>query len=627
MALLKKFIRPMSIGSKYPNLAIDKSLSNSSLPASESLVRLAHANWLESMRRNENQPSREHQDAGWQLLRAMADQLYGERTGRYAYALPCGAGKTQAVVALLAAMFFLKVFGRGKTVLVVAQQVKALCEIKQKLIDAGVPELAVGIVHCKADAAFPSTAEKKFPIMLATHARLQLDGSLPDCCFNNEGRLHDLVIWDEALISTDALTLTLDITLTALRHFADSGKCSTVAEIYRRLSAALEREEATQQAGQSPYELPPTVTEHEAELMQQELRRVGYLDPTGQTLRERSISAISLLRNSISLIDSRYGGAATLMRYVVKVPDALENIVILDASHAIDELRQADSTIRAGTTEAMGNFKDFGSVTATHYPVASGRSTMLDGKAISEAVRIARQLPLDARVLFVTFKDWHESRLKDELRAAGVPVNRNMPDGKPWLNVITWGKHTSDNSYTDCKHVVLVGLLRLPRQALASQLAAQRRDLTHRRDMPGLLELEQSVIAGDVMQAMNRGCMRLTDAEGKARSMTVHIIARDDLRQLLQKAMPGLQWKAVEVKAPTKTEDAARRIVKYLNDLPDEVQRISLKSLLPAAGICLAKDAKAEAVKVALILQKLKSLTSGTPQWVMNERSLVRDRG
>jgi hypothetical protein len=435
------------------------------------------------------------------------------------------------------------------------------------------------------------------------------------------------VIWDEALLSTDAVTLTLDSTLTALRHFADSGKCSTVAEVYKRLTLAVEREQAAQQAGQSPCELSPILTEHEAELMQQERRGIGYLDSMGHALREQSISAVSLISNPISLVDSRYGGSATLIRYVVKVPDALANIAILDASHAIDELRQADSTIRTGTTEAMVSFKDFGNVTVTHYPVAAGRSTMQDGKAISEAVRIARGLPQDERVLFVIFKDKHESRLKEEMRSAGLPVNRAMPDGKDWLNVITWGKHTSDNSYTDCSHVVLVGLHRLPRQTLASKLAAQTRDLTHRRDISGLLGLEQSVIAGDVMQAMNRGCMRLTDAEGKAHPMRVHIIARDDLRQLLEKAMPGLQWETVEVKAPTKTEDAARLIIEYLNSLPEDVQKVSLKALFPAAGVHLGKDAKAEAVKIALIKLKLQSIRSQTLTWFMESRSLVRKAG
>lgn len=597
------------------------------LPATELLASQAHANWLTSLRVNGNHPSADHQHAGWQLLRAMVDQLYGVVTGRYAYALPCGAGKTQAVVALLAAMVSLRVFGSGKTVMVVAQQVKALCEIKQKLLDAGLPELDVGILHSMTSAAFPSTGNEKRPIMLVTHARIQQGDLLPACCRNKDGKLHDLVIWDEALISTDAVTLTLDSTLTALRHFADSGKCSTVAEVYKRLTLAVVCEQAAQQAGQSPCELSPTVTEHEAELIRQELQGIGYLDSMGHALREQSISAVSLIRNPISLVDSRYGSFATLMRYVVKVPDALANIVILDASHAIDELRQADSTIRRGTTEAMVSFKNFGNVTVTHYPVASGKSTMQDGKAISEAVRIAKELPQHEQALFVTFKDWHEARLKDELRAAGLPVNCIMPDGKDRPNVITWGKHTSANCYTDCRHVVLVGLLRLPRQALASKLAAQKRDLTHRRDISGLLGLEQSVIAGDVMQAMNRGCMRLTDAEGKAHPMRVHIIAKDDLRQLLEKAMPGLQWETVEVKAPTRTEDAARLIIDYLNGLPEGEQKVSLKALFPAAGVHLGKDAKAEAVKMALIKLHLQALHNQTLPWVTENRSLVRKAG
>lgn len=598
-----------------------------SLPASELLVRQAHANWLESLLTNGNQPSLDHQHAGWQLLRAMVDQLYGERTGRYAYALPCGAGKTQAVVALLAAMVSLRVFSSGKTVLVVAQQVNALCEIKQKLLDADVPEQSVGIVHSKTGTAFPSTQDQKRSITLATHSRIQQYGSLPECCRNREGKLHDLVIWDEALISTESVTLALDTTLAALRYFADGGKCSTLAEAYKRLALAVEREQVAQHAGLPACELAPTVTECEAELMQHEIRMIGYLDDTGKALREKALCAVSLIRNPISLVDPRNGNSAALMRYVVKVPDALANIVILDASHAIDELRQADSTIRVGTTEAMTSFKDFGTVAVIHYPVASGRSTIReDGKAIYEAVRIAKRLPPGERALFVTFKDWHEARLMDDLHAAGVPAGRNMPNGEPWLNVITWGKHTSDNSYTDCRHVVLVGLHRLPRLALASQLAAQKRDLTHRRDKPGLLGLEQSVIAGDVMQAMNRGCMRLTDAEGKAHPMTVHIIAKDDLRQLLERAMPGLGWETATVKAPTRTETATQLIANYVLSLPAEVQKISKQSVFIACDIELGKDAKAAALSEALKILALHAIREPKHRWLLVNRSLHRER-
>lgn len=567
-------------------------------PASEELVRVAHAHWLNSLRKNGNHPGPNHQDAGWQLLRAMVDQLYGVRTGRFAYAVPCGGGKTQAVVALLSAMFTLGLFG-SKTVLVVAQEVKALSNIKRKLLEAGLPERAVGIVHGKTDAAYPSTGDEKRPIMLATHARVQRDGSLPECCRNGQGLLHDLVIWDEALMSAEAVCLGLAPTLTALGHFAE--RCATVGKASERLRLAAYHERAGQEAGRAACELTPLITEEEADLIDRELQAVGYLDKTELVLKEQALHGTRLVRNAFSLVDPRNGQSAGLMRYAVKVTDMLSNIVILDASHAIDELRQADRTIRAGTTEAMTNFKDFSTVTAIHYPVASGRSTIkADGKAVLQAVRIAKELPDHEPVLFVTFKDWHERRLIADLQEAGVPVVLGESSAKSSRRVITWGKHTSDNSYTHCKHVVLVGLHRLPLVSTASQLAAQRRDLTHRLDKGSLLSLEQSVIAGNAMQAMNRGCMRLTDAEGMAHPMTVHIIAKDDLRPVLGKAMPGLRWETAAVKQPTRTEDAARQITEYLMAFPQTETGVSTRRLYADCGISPGKDLRSAALAEAL---------------------------
>ena len=592
------------------------------IPPSEALAQRAHANWLSSLRNNGNRPGAAHQDAGWQLLRAMVDQLYGVRVGRLAYAVPCGGGKTQAVVALLAAMFTLRVFS-CKTVLVVAQQVNALCDIKHSLIAAGVPDQAVGIVHSKANVIYPSTGNEKHPIMLVTHARIQHDGSLPECCRNRHGELHDLVIWDEALISTEAVCLGLASTRTALGHFAP--KCPTVAVAYGRLRAASEEEQAKQDARKLACEMPPLLREQEADLAEAELRAAGYLDTTEQTLRDQALIGIGLLRYPLGLVDPRNGQSAGLMRYVVKVPDELSNIVILDASHAIDELRQADRTIRSGTSEAMTSFKNFSSVKAINYAIPSGRATIRDDrKALDQAVRIAEDLPAKEPVLFVTFKDWHERQLAQVLRSAGVPVDRKMPDGKPWLRIITWGSHTSDNSHTHCTHVVLVGLLRLPLLVTAAQLAAQKRDLTHRLDKTGLLGLERSVVAGNVMQAMNRGCMRLTDADGMAHPMTVHILAKDDLQRLLSSAMPGLRWECATVKEPTRTEDAAREITDYVLGLPADTTSVSKQAILSATGIKLAPALKAEAMAAAMTTLREHAYQRQAPPWFLEGRSLKR---
>lgn len=595
------------------------------LPPPETLVKQAHANWLSSLRRNNNQPSPAHQDAGWQLLRAMVDQLYGFRINRYAYALHCGAGKTEAVIALLGAMFPLRAFDSGKTVLVVAQQVAALCEIKQKLINAGIPEKMIGIVHSMPDAMFASTGDQKRKIMLATHARIQRDGTLPECCINGYGKLHDLVIWDEALISTESIALTLETTLAALRYFAEGGRCPTVCSAYERLAHAVNEEQHSQKIETLAGEISPLVTEEQAIAMQYEIRAVRCFDKAGNSLKELALSAVSLIQNPISLVDTRSGNSAALMRYVIRVPDKLCNVAILDASHAIDELRQADSTIRSGTTDAMTNFKDFEPVVVIHYPVASGRDAIgTHGKALSEAVRIAKGLPYGDRVLFVTFKGLHETKLREELKSAGVPLERKMPNGDDWLNVITWGKHTSDNAYSNCKHVVLVGLHRLPREALACKLAAQRRDLKHRRDGLGLRKLELSVIAGDVMQAMNRGCMRSTNAEGKAYPMTAHIIALDDLSQLLVRAMPGLRWQTASIKEPTKATDATQRILQHILDLSDDVGKVSKQSVFAVCQVELGKDAKVTAFRKAMEALVGRGLHNPRHRWTEVGRSIQR---
>lgn len=600
-----------------PSVVDLANVRTTTLPASEELVQLVHTLWLSSLCKNGNQPSAEHRHAGWQLLRAMVDQLYGVRPGRYTYAVPCGGGKTQAVVALLLAMFDLRVLG-DKTVLVVAQQVSALCEIKRQLLDSGIPEQLVGIVHSLPNAEYPSTGSEKRPIMLATHARLQRDGSLPECCRNRHDVLHDLVIWDEALISTEAICLDLASTRTALGHFAE--RSPTVAQAHERLRDATQREQARQEAGHGAQEIAPLITEEEASLAEAEFLGMGYLDETGLTLRKQALAGVRLLRYPTSIVDARNGNSAGLMRYVVKVPDELLNIAILDASYAIDELRQADPTIRSGTTEAMTNFKNFSTVEVKHYPVASGRDAVrTDGKAILEAIRIAKGLPNDEPVLFVTYKDDLERKLVRELQSAGIPVG-----GKLSRSVITWGKHTSDNSYTHCKHVILVGLLRFPLVTTASQLAAQKRDLTHRRDKTGLLSLERSGVAGAAMQAMNRGCMRLTDAEGKAHPMTAYIIAKDDLRPLLGRVMPGLRWETAAVKEPTRIEDATKRIVEYVLAVPETEGKVSKRSIFAALDIRLASAAKAQAMADAMLLLAVKALRDPRHRWHVDGQSLVR---
>lgn len=341
------------------------------LASTDKVVEAAHARWTATLRRKGNTPPRAQLDAGWQLLRALVDQLYGLRRGRFAYAIPCGGGKTQAVVALLATLQHMRVLASGKTVLVVAQSIKALCDIKRQLLTADVPESAIGIVHSQTrldeEVPYPSTGQARRRIMLATHARLQQDGSLPDCCRKENGSLHDLVIWDEALVTTKEIVLPWRVTCSALRHFADM-RCPTISKLHHRLVKAIQLEQTNQKAGAPANNLGPMLSEAEVEMALAELGSAGRLKDREHGWRDAAREGIQLVGNVFSLVDPGCGDAASLMRYVVQVPDELKNIAILDASYTIDELRRIDPTISNGTAEAMTNFKRYARVSALHYP-------------------------------------------------------------------------------------------------------------------------------------------------------------------------------------------------------------------------------------------------------------------
>lgn len=68
----------------------------------------------------------------------------GTVQGRYAYDLPCGAGKTQAVVACCAELVRL---GKPFTIAVCASKVEALCDLYRDLISNGVPAADIGLLH------------------------------------------------------------------------------------------------------------------------------------------------------------------------------------------------------------------------------------------------------------------------------------------------------------------------------------------------------------------------------------------------------------------------------------------------------------------------------------------------
>src|SRR5579862_4393537 len=86
----------------------------------------------------------QHREALYCVIGRFTHLCNGHMTGRWGYALPCGAGKTEAAKAWCWALWKLR---KPYSVAISASKVEALCELKRGLIELGVPENAIGLIH------------------------------------------------------------------------------------------------------------------------------------------------------------------------------------------------------------------------------------------------------------------------------------------------------------------------------------------------------------------------------------------------------------------------------------------------------------------------------------------------
>lgn len=602
------------------------------------LTTLSHTLALEKLQTDKpNGISPNHSLALWQMMSAFTAQGLQINRGRYAYALPCGAGKTTGVVAWIVAQHRL---GLNISVAVSSQQIEALCSIKSSLIDAGVPEHFIGIRHSKGSSViFPDTGTSDRLIMLGSHCRIRGASENPEFC-HYRGNPRDLLIWDESLISADATVLDLQYTVTALTHWARGGARPLLQAILTRLSFDVDVEKASQ-ASQGAPRILTLITDAECEAALAELGRPYCREPGEESLFVRAKQALKLMSCPVTLLNVGNGSDSVgLMRYQIMIAPEFENIAVLDASYVVRALCKADRTILNGSTTAMLEFKSYSKVLVKHTPEPSGRckfngSRASRARAVQAAVNSIAGIPEDEPVLIFTYKQMGASTIigsiKAELRERGVNPETLLSSGQPRITFNTWGRHTTDNSFRHCKHVVLLGVLRVPKLQLGAAFAGQKDDLAFRLPNVELQAVEHTELASNVLQAANRGCCREVDENGEAHPMTIHLVTKEkQLKPLLESAMPNLQWETVGV--PVKLDEsllsltvkASQKIQDYLRGLPPEQHKVSIKAVYSATEIELKKDSKAEALEMALVVLSVSAKSQKRHYWIRESLSLIR---
>ena len=600
----------------------------------DQLTRPAFRRLAAMMRRFGNELSRKHERALYRLLHIFSSMATGYITDRRAYPLGCGLGKTTAVIAWCAEAAQSPF---DYSVMICASRIQDLIDIHDKLLEEGVAEENVGIVHSDKTAPIPSTdCPQDKRILLVTHQRIR-GGGLKDDHLFYRGQRRSLTIWDESLRVSEHRFVTsknLRMGVAALDVECSEGyPTENLQEVYAYLSKCwwiIEAERKDQREGcQDPKRLKMPSREPE------DIGRFIEALPVNHENRTAMSALGAFLK--LSQMPMRYyagnDGGGGMIRYEIVIPPDLCPIAVLDASFPISELTKLDKSIRLDE-KFDGDVKSYADVTLHLMVSRSGRMSMEQDfrkpaeqrKVSREIVDLVRELPKDEGTLIVTFKHRTEDlkiaeRLAGDLRTAGVDTDARLPTGEPRFCWTTYGQHTATNRFTHCRHVIFVGVLHRSDVDLAGAIAGQRDHLTARINGENIKKVQRSDIAETIYQAFNRAACRQT-VNGRALRTDAYLMHHDDgVVAELRKAMPGLkatEWSPRHIASPdTEVSKAAMKIAEYLRTRPDHVERIALRTLKAELGLQRLHNKTFQAARDKALVWT---------GWVVSNQSLCRAR-
>lgn len=601
------------------------------MSAAEVLTEQAFAILMADLRGHGNNPGQLQQEALMELVGTMTAYAFGTTSGRRAFGLATGCGKTSALVAWITAAHRLGL--DHISVAVAASKVKALCIIKKELTEHGVPEALIGIKHSLgASATEPSTGNIDRRYQLVTHSRVR--GGTDETLFTqHQGVDRAVMIYDESLFKSDTMAVSdLSIRKAAAsfrEEVRDRPDCTGLVAYLD--GAVLMVGAALVQARELPEVQQVTLTLPELSPVQLE----GFMAQLGSRAEYEPLrDLLRLAPHELRVIATQQQNG--LIWYQLSIPHSLKNVMVLDASYPIRKLVQLDQSIICDSKYADKEIKRFDNVTVHQMLDHGGRHSVSESfsqqhatqRDISrEVVAVVKEQATDIGILIFTFKNRPSDRvdilkvLKGDLLAAGIDLDARLPDGKTRLSFLGWGDETSLNEHSHCSTVIMAGVLHRSCIDLASAIVGQQDDLKAAVGNKLVAEMVASEIAHSVYQGLSRGACRRSD-NGQARAMDLYLIHKPiDFRDSLRPVMPGYQWTLWEPKFSkgTRSNEVARmalRIADTLERLLPGTWSVSTRKLKEALGPIKAHR--------NTFTDALRFFADSSTMWNWEGRSLVR---
>ena len=578
-----------------------------STPTSNPLTIHAHAILIRDLEDNGNVLSDTHKEALCALLDEMTGYLEGRVSGRRAFSLGTGTGKTSAIIAWLTALHRLGY--DDVSVAVSASKVEALCDLKKALLAKGIHDSLIGLKHSHLTASLPSTGNDDRRYQLVTHARVRGQNDTP-LFLEHRGKRRSLMIYDESLIRSDVEAIPIGLFREDVAALRERALSHGTPDIFERLLSYLESAKALiaealadddHQSGQAQVLQLPIIDDTE---------RAGYTALLGSDIRMDTIRRfIAIASAPLRLIPTTQDDG--LISYDIVVPDEISDVLILDASHPIRKLIHLDPTVTDATPDFVREVKRFDNVIVRQMNRASGRGALaasfaerdpMDRTYSQEVVNLVREIPTEKSILIFTFKPrLNEPDMPDMIRRdlarAGVDIHARDDQGRERISILTWGEETSLNAYSHCEVVILLGILHLSNLNAASRLVAQQDNLeapVTNTDIQNILDGEVAHVA---YQALSRGSCRVVE-DGQSKPMEVYLFhKRKHLREALQSVMPGVRWSrwipTVDTGRQTSKLDLClMRLKQYLESLGADVMAIRTRDVKKALGLDPGKSSE-----------------------------------
>jgi hypothetical protein len=569
----------------------------------------------------------QHKMALHALVDSMTRMAEGTVTGRLAFGLPTGTGKTTAIIEWCASVHALKL---PYSIAVSSSRIDALMTMKTAMLEAGIPDKMIGLLHesPKKGASNTDAENQDRQILLMSHQMIRANESNLKRYNTYKGAARNLLVYDESLLTSDVNHFTVRSLCAALAHAIElhrrNEEHAEIGNYMTTVKAILEAEEEGFFQGLSLRMIDmPSLDPGLAAFYVREWKKYGMVSDF--------LKAANLPLRILQV------GTSAVVSYQVTMPDALKNVLILDASFPIRKLEQSDTTIHDAETFLnlkrqgvdFSTIKRFDHVELFRLKSYGGRNSMekrfKDRQMAKEVVEVVKTLPATDSILLYVYKTNpmggidYSKILKAELDRAGIEPTR--------YHIDTFGNETSLNSYGHCQHVFLVGILHRDVTELVGQYLGQIRDITGEISKALADDIHLSERAHLAYQALSRGSCRFVD-NGQARGMKGYVVEIDsDIEPALSMVMPGVRWSNWKPVFLPETDSLIEKLEDQVKAFLARLSEDKISSQLLKKSLDLNTIAPSTWTRV---LQKIdhaskkELVRDGLCLWILKGRSLVR---